>query len=691
MQLLLLTLALLNFSSLHDSHSTTLVGYVSDYRGQPVVSAKVKINELVAYTNSNGAFTIQPKKRQIYQIRIKKTGYYQSTQTFSQRDLTFYRKDNRYGIPPITLVARKKGRTLFAFGGDVMMGRRYRILNSNNSRLIGQNNTLSDAKSIIQHIKSYLEQADISIVNLETQIMKAPTGRSLPKRFTFYSPPETLPALEWAGVDYVTIANNHIYDYGEAGLASTLFYLNKSHLGYSGAGFNKKAALSSYVFSRRPHMFSILAYVGRPGKGDLSQVATSDKGGAAFGTDKNILDGVVKARKENFLPVIQYHGGSEYSDKPTEEVERRLRMAIDKGAVMAIAHHPHVSQGIEIYQDKLIAFSLGNLIFDQDVYSSVYSYILYVWMDGKELHHIEIIPIYIKGYRPTPATDVNRYTVLKRLRALSSVRGTRFMVSGFHAVYTHREKDNTQLPLLKTYSIKTLVEQQRLISLSNLPWNMDIAAVHPPQNQPFRRGILLSNGGDFEHELTFDIPEKNWTVYNAHKEVVIQDDNNRLLITPLQSSSWVGMSNFRIVFCHHCEMSFTAELKPSKNTKVKIYWQGRKKNQNRLDTLASGAKHFIGEYFIWGNKWNKIVSDFVSPDKEYRGYRILIEIDSPDPILIDNIHLIEWQTTYAESKKLTQGSALVSQTSYIEFMNPISGVLRITLGDGVNSLRTLQN
>ena len=132
--------------------------------------------------------------------------------------------------------------------------------------------------------------------------------------------------------------------------------------------------------------------------------------------------------------VVQYHGGVEYADAPTDMVQDRLRAAIDHGADLVIAHHPHVLQGMEIYHGKLIAYSMGNFLFDQYRQETQNSALLYVWMDGATFHRAEIVPIYVKDYHTVPATGAMRDYVLRRLADLSVGYGEVLDTSGGHGV-----------------------------------------------------------------------------------------------------------------------------------------------------------------------------------------------------------------------------------------------------------------
>lgn len=116
---------------------------------------------------------------------------------------------------------------------------------------------------------------------------------------------------------------------------------------------------------------------------------------------------------------MQLHAGFQFQAAPSTSVKQRAHAAIDAGADMVIAHHPHVLQGFEWYKVKLIAYSLGNFIFDQDFLSTFSSgYLRTVW-EGTSLVEARFVPTVISGYEPTPVTDGAGGRVLDEIWAKS--------------------------------------------------------------------------------------------------------------------------------------------------------------------------------------------------------------------------------------------------------------------------------
>lgn len=662
-----------------------ITGAVFDEKHAPLVGVSVSVQDKVRHTDSNGRYSIAVARADLYRLNVKQKGFYPSLQTFSHFELVTP-SQTKLAPGDIELVEKVNGRTLLAFGGDVMMGRRYHKPYFDNPRLILEGQESQNTKAIVEHVRPYMAQADFAAVNLETQIASSEPERSAPKSVTFFSPPQTLSALKWAGIDYVTLGNNHTYDYMDSGLESTLVYLKDSGLAYSGAGLDQQQALSPYRVSLNNQRFSMLGYVGWEGNFSPNQTASYDKGGAAYGSISNITASVAKEAAANRATVVQYHGSQEYAPEPSLVTEQRLKSAIDSGADLAIGHHPHVSQGFEIYNGKLIAYSMGNFIFDQFFYSTPHSFILYVWMDGEKFHRAEIIPIYLKGYLPTPATGMHRYTVLKRLAQLSKKRGVEILSSGGHGVIASDKQNKMATPGELEITAR---DQGKIQSLYRADWSKELVNVSAQDDAlRYRLGVNLVNGSDFESYDYFGSPERGWNI--DQNSFDISEDKaysgNHAMKTTLapEASDTFAMTNFRRVYQAGNPMTVALRLNASQATRVRVYWQGRKTRDKFFDALNNGKKHLIHEINVTaGNEWQAIEVPFNSPRVGYKSIRIILEFENAtndsNRVFIDDLSLIEWQSSFIPVGKLPFNNALTSQASFIEFSRPLQSNEKVNL------------
>ena len=266
-------------SSSRARQTVVLSGRLVADDGRPLAAGCVTVNQSRSAPVVDGAYSLTVGRDALYEIRYQGDQVYPFLQTYDDDEVT----DFGGRLPPVELVARKPGRMLLAFGGDVMMGRRFYKPNPGEPQWIRTSHELEDGKALLQHIKDYVELADFASVNLETQLISDEPQAKAKKAYTFYSHPATLGALAWAGVDYVALGNNHVYDYLEPGLASTLAAFEQYPLGHSGSGMNAEQAQTAHRTTIAGNDLSYLSFVGWKGHSTPSQVAegTTKGGGAA--------------------------------------------------------------------------------------------------------------------------------------------------------------------------------------------------------------------------------------------------------------------------------------------------------------------------------------------------------------------------------------------------------------------------
>lgn len=661
----------------------TLQGKVIDEQAAALTDTKVVINGVTQSTDKSGQFSIELPSADIYQLKINKEGYFPSIQTFSHYELS----QNAATIADITLVKKAEKRVMLAFAGDVMMGRRYYKPYFGDEVLIEPEDKLTGSKAIVEHIKPYMSLADYAAVNLETQIAAEKPAERAPKSVTFYSQPETLAALTWAGIDYVSLGNNHTYDYLDSGLHSTLAFLDDSPLAYSGAGVNEEAALKAHTETIKGTNFSMLGYVGWEGSANPTQTANHQHGGAAYGSMENILNSVAKQVAEDKVTIVQYHGSQEYANNPTGVTEQRLKSALDAGAALAIAHHPHVTQGIELYNNKLIAYSMGNFIFDQNFSATQHSLILYVWLDEGKFHRAEIVPLYVKGYKPTPATGTNRYTVMKRLTELSKQRNTKITMSGGHGVIQADSATNSSLDTKKVTLAIDIANDEKVTPLYQLPWHKTIQQINMPNpNVSYRLGTNLINGSDFESFALFDSPERGWLFDRAATSLNnFGASGQHSLAVKLTNSetSTFGMQSFRRVYKPSSAMTIKAKFNVEAPVKVSFYWQGRKTRQKLFDAFKNSPKHLIDSIELSPKSaWQNVELDFNSPRIGFKSFRVLAELESLSgkvtKVNIDDFALVEWQSAFAKQAKPNFYNTLSYQAAYLGVNKTITKPVMLT-------------
>ncbi|UCD83676.1 MAG: CapA family protein [Deltaproteobacteria bacterium] len=237
--------------------------------------------------------------------------------------------------------------------------------------------------------RQILQRSDICFANLESPLTEEGT-RVLDKQFTFKMPPKSLDALIHAGFNLFSLANNHILDYGEEGLKSTLQLLRSNKINFAGAGENLKEARQPAIFEVRGIKIGFLAYsLTFP----ESFYASSNKPGTAFGHLKFLKKDIKSLRKKVDLIIVSFHWGGALMKYPKDYQIELAHQAVRSGADLVFGHHPHVVQGIERYQKGIIFYSLGNFVFGSYSHNARRSIIAGITWGRRGVEQIEIVPI----------------------------------------------------------------------------------------------------------------------------------------------------------------------------------------------------------------------------------------------------------------------------------------------------------
>jgi len=240
-------------------------------------------------------------------------------------------------------------------------------------------------------VTELLRGADIAVGNLESPL--SVSGEPLQKRFVFRAHPRHAEALAQAGFDVVSVANNHLLDFGQEGIEQTLEVLRHVGVAHLGAGLSPEQARRPLILWAKGRNVAFLAYAAGRWKGS-SEVPTS--GQVSFADLAVIRDDVERARERADLVVVIMHLGTEYQSRPDEEQLAVSRAAIDAGACLVIGHHPHVVQGTARYGEGFMAYSLGDFVFDIDVTEAARDgAILRVLLGDSGVEAVDLVPVRI--------------------------------------------------------------------------------------------------------------------------------------------------------------------------------------------------------------------------------------------------------------------------------------------------------
>ena len=211
--------------------------------------------------------------------------------------------------------------------------------------------------------RTEMKNADILLANNEFTYSDRGTPIS-GKQYTFRAKPDTAHYMNDLGVDLVSLANNHTYDYGEDSFNDTLSTLRKNKMPYVGAGKNLEEASRPVCFLINGYKVAFLA-ASRAEDLQLTPAADADTAGIfACYTPANLIDAITQARQENDAVIVYVHWGTEYSFTLSANQMHLAKAFIDAGASAVIGSHPHILQGMEFYNGKPIVYSLGNFWFN---------------------------------------------------------------------------------------------------------------------------------------------------------------------------------------------------------------------------------------------------------------------------------------------------------------------------------------
>ncbi len=281
--------------------------------------------------------------------------------------------------------------------------------------------------------RNHLKKGDIAIGNLEAPI----TSRGVEfrdKRFRFRAAPAAATALQEAGFSVLTLANNHLLDYGSVGLQDTTDLLDRCGILHAGAGKDLGAARRAVTITIKGKRLAFLAY-------SLTFpeefFATGSRPGTAPGYPSFFAEDIAKARQTADYVIVSFHWGTERAEHPHSRQVAAAHQAIDAGADVVLGHHPHVLQGIERYKGGVILYSLGNFAFGSLSPSSRQSVIARITL-GEGVRNVEFIPLNVLNrtvrFQPRVMEAERGDEVIAHLNRISAHLGATIVTDGGHYI-----------------------------------------------------------------------------------------------------------------------------------------------------------------------------------------------------------------------------------------------------------------
>ena len=309
-----------------------------------------------------------------------------------------------------------KGRLVIVAGGDVSLGRG-----------IGKR-LLSDIEyDPFRGIAPLFTRADVVFINLESPLADRNGETERPgQRNVFTGPPVGAGILARSSIDIVSVANNHAWDYGRSGFLETLDYLTMAGVAYAGGSARPGEQYQPRLLRAQGHRIAVFAVteVWNPAPFEKhegrSYVARADW--------SKIESELARARRDNDVVLVSYHGGREYDVEPTVDTIAFARKVLRHGADAFIGHHPHVAQGVGWVKGRPAFFSLGNLVFGvvKDQPGTGWGFVSKLTFGAGGEHAASLCPVRISARSlPEMPTPAERATHEQELQTMSArVGGT---------------------------------------------------------------------------------------------------------------------------------------------------------------------------------------------------------------------------------------------------------------------------
>jgi poly-gamma-glutamate capsule biosynthesis protein CapA/YwtB (metallophosphatase superfamily) len=308
-------------------------------------------------------------------------------------DSPFWSEVFAYRDPETVLDGRSAEDVIIMATGDVLLARTI------NSRMVKS----EDFTFPFVNVRGLLSQADIAWVNLETPLVSDCPLRYVGMRFC--GDPHGVEGLVYAGIDVANMANNHAENHNEKGVIETEQILTDAEIEVTG--------LSKPVI--------MLIHGKRVGL--LAFNAASPSRWISEASKEEIETQIADAYDDVDYLVVGFHWGDEYHLSQNSYQRYLAKIAIDAGADLVIGHHPHWLQGVELYKDRPIVYSLGNFVFDQKGGGWVDegAIALINFQANGELA-VNFLPVIIENTStPRFATQEEAETILRRMASVSGV------------------------------------------------------------------------------------------------------------------------------------------------------------------------------------------------------------------------------------------------------------------------------
>ena len=272
-----------------------------------------------------------------------------------------------------------------------------------------------------------VQTADLFLINLECVIAESGEPFLPPRVFYFRADPEAIEVLTSAGVDYVTLSNNHAMDFQRPALLETIQHLDERGIAHAGAGGNIEEASRFALLEANGITVGVVAFADHYAEYAATEFSAGTNvisitvEGPDFRRVEQSIEAVRAAGAD--LVVFSIHWGPNMRHIPPPEFQEFARAVMDAGADIFHGHSAHVFQGIEIYQGKPILYDTGDLIDDYYVYEehrNDQQFLFLITATGSGVERIELVPVLISSAQVNIARGVVFDQIHERMQDLST-------------------------------------------------------------------------------------------------------------------------------------------------------------------------------------------------------------------------------------------------------------------------------
>lgn len=301
-----------------------------------------------------------------------------------------------------------------------------------------------DYKSVFNDIRPITGASDYSVLNLEAPVLVGdakPISKTGPN---LKCSPNAVEAIKYAGFGLVTLANNHFYDYGEAGVRTTLEICSQKGIDVVGGGKDEEAARKIHYKVIKDITVAFINVC----ESEWSIASECKSGSNALHPVRNFTD-IIKAKSLSDYVIVIVHGGHEHFQLPSPRMKETYRFFIDAGADAVINHHQHCYSGYEIYSNKPIFYGLGNFCFDTELPKGdlwYEGYLAKLFLDKNEVK-FEVIP-YIQGHsNPGPKLLGDKRKFFSKIAELNKIIADDTLLSEHYNRYIQDSMSSTLLKI----------------------------------------------------------------------------------------------------------------------------------------------------------------------------------------------------------------------------------------------------